>query len=61
MKTYRSTRGPISSTVMAPPPPTKIIAVHLNYRSRAEQRGRTPEVPSYFLKPPSSLAATATP
>ena len=36
--------------------PTKIIAVHLNYRSRAEQRGRTPSVPSYFLKPPSSLA-----
>src|SRR5215510_14431043 len=39
-----------------PPPPTKIIAVHLNYRSRAEQRGRVPTVPSYFLKPPSSLA-----
>lgn len=35
---------------------TKVIAVHLNYRSRAEQRGRTPAVPSYFLKPPSSLA-----
>lgn len=38
------------------PPPTKIIAVHLNYRSRAEQRGRIPTTPSYFLKPPSSLA-----
>src|SRR5918996_3749757 len=36
--------------------PSKIIAVHLNYRSRAAQRGRTPTVPSYFLKPPSSLA-----
>ena len=41
---------------MTPPPASKIIAVHLNYRSRAAQRGRTPSVPSYFLKPPSSLA-----
>jgi 5-oxopent-3-ene-1,2,5-tricarboxylate decarboxylase / 2-hydroxyhepta-2,4-diene-1,7-dioate isomerase len=38
--------------------PGKIIAVHLNYRSRADQRGRTPAHPSYFLKPASSLAAT---
>lgn len=38
--------------------PGKIIAVHLNYRSRAAQRGRTPATPSYFLKPSSSLAAT---
>ena len=36
--------------------PTKVIAVHLNYRSRAEQRGRVPSEPSYFLKPPSSLS-----
>lgn len=34
----------------------KIIAVHLNYRSRAAQRGRTPAQPSYFFKPSSSLA-----
>ncbi|MFB8370867.1 fumarylacetoacetate hydrolase family protein [Pseudarthrobacter sp. NPDC055928] len=34
----------------------KVIAVHINYPSRAAQRGRTPEQPSYFLKPPSSLA-----
>ncbi|OMH36696.1 fumarylacetoacetate hydrolase family protein [Tersicoccus sp. Bi-70] len=33
-----------------------VIAVHLNYPSRAAQRGRTPEHPSYFLKPASSLA-----
>ncbi|WP_328768045.1 fumarylacetoacetate hydrolase family protein [Streptomyces sp. NBC_00286] len=39
-------------------PPTKIIAVHLNYPSRARERGRTPSQPSYFLKPPSSLAGT---
>ncbi|WP_353813254.1 fumarylacetoacetate hydrolase family protein [Agromyces sp. SYSU T00266] len=38
--------------------PGKIIAVHLNYPSRAAQRGRTPAQPSYFLKPQSSLAAT---
>ncbi|AOT02673.1 fumarylacetoacetate hydrolase family protein [Arthrobacter sp. U41] len=34
----------------------KVIAVHTNYPSRAAQRGRTPEQPSYFLKPSSSLA-----
>ncbi|MFC8598172.1 fumarylacetoacetate hydrolase family protein [Isoptericola sp. NPDC057191] len=38
--------------------PGKIIAVHLNYPSRAAQRGRTPSQPSYFLKPASSLAGT---
>src|SRR5882757_267812 len=38
--------------------PSKIIAVHLNYPSRARERGRTPAHPSYFLKPPSSLAGT---
>jgi 5-oxopent-3-ene-1,2,5-tricarboxylate decarboxylase/2-hydroxyhepta-2,4-diene-1,7-dioate isomerase len=36
----------------------KIIAVHLNYPSRAAQRGRTPEHPSYFLKPWSSVTGT---
>lgn len=41
---------------MTPPLPTKIIAVHLNFRGRAQERGRLPDVPSYFLKPPSSLA-----
>ncbi|MGO4536046.1 fumarylacetoacetate hydrolase family protein [Leifsonia sp. 2MCAF36] len=38
--------------------PGKIIAVHLNYRSRAAQRGRTPAQPSYFFKPSSSIAGT---
>lgn len=38
----------------------KVIAVHLNYPSRAAQRGRTPAQPSYFLKPPSSLAIGST-
>jgi len=36
--------------------PSKIVAVHLNYRSRAAERGRIPENPSYFLKSPSTLS-----
>jgi 2-keto-4-pentenoate hydratase/2-oxohepta-3-ene-1,7-dioic acid hydratase in catechol pathway/regulator of RNase E activity RraA len=39
----------------------KIIAVHLNYPSRAAQRGRTPAAPSYFFKPASSVAASGDP
>ncbi len=40
----------------APASPTKIVAVHLTYRSRLEEYGaRTPSEPSYFLKPPSTL------
>ncbi|MDQ4081541.1 MAG: fumarylacetoacetate hydrolase family protein [Actinomycetota bacterium] len=36
---------------------TKIVGVHLSYPSRVEEYGaRTPDVPSYFLKPPSTLA-----
>jgi 5-oxopent-3-ene-1,2,5-tricarboxylate decarboxylase / 2-hydroxyhepta-2,4-diene-1,7-dioate isomerase len=46
---------------VALPPPTKIIAVHLNYTGRARQRGRIPDVPSYFLKPLSSLASDGDP
>ncbi|MET0933274.1 MAG: fumarylacetoacetate hydrolase family protein [Mycetocola sp.] len=38
--------------------PGKIIAVHLSYRSRAEQRGRVPSHPSYFFKPSSSLSSS---
>jgi 5-oxopent-3-ene-1,2,5-tricarboxylate decarboxylase / 2-hydroxyhepta-2,4-diene-1,7-dioate isomerase len=34
----------------------KVIGVHLNYHSRAAQRGRTPTEPSYFLKPTTSLS-----
>lgn len=40
--------------------PGKVVAVHLNFRSRAAQRGRTPTVPSYFLKPASSLTGSST-
>ncbi|WP_369372234.1 fumarylacetoacetate hydrolase family protein [Promicromonospora sp. Populi] len=38
--------------------PGKVVAVHIAYVSRADQRGRRPAAPSYFLKPTSSLAAT---
>ncbi len=30
--------------------PGKIVAVHLSYSSRADQRGRRPAAPSYFFK-----------
>ncbi|RSN60394.1 fumarylacetoacetate hydrolase family protein [Amycolatopsis sp. WAC 04182] len=38
--------------------PGKIIAVHLSYASRAEQRGRRPANPSYFFKPSSSIGTS---
>ncbi|MFE2771466.1 fumarylacetoacetate hydrolase family protein [Microbacterium resistens] len=40
------------------PRPGKIVAIHLNYVSRADQRGRRPAAPSYFFKPASSVAGT---
>jgi 5-oxopent-3-ene-1,2,5-tricarboxylate decarboxylase/2-hydroxyhepta-2,4-diene-1,7-dioate isomerase len=46
-----------AATYLAPAEPTKVIAVHLTYRSRIEEyRARTPAEPSYFMKPPSALA-----
>jgi 5-oxopent-3-ene-1,2,5-tricarboxylate decarboxylase / 2-hydroxyhepta-2,4-diene-1,7-dioate isomerase len=43
-------------TWLAPVEPTKIVAVHLTYRSRlVEYAAREPAEPSYFLKPPSTL------
>ncbi|MHA7986310.1 fumarylacetoacetate hydrolase family protein [Rathayibacter sp. CAU 1779] len=41
--------------------PGKVLAVHLSYASRADQRGRRPAAPSYFLKPSSSIAASDSP
>ncbi|MGW2095464.1 fumarylacetoacetate hydrolase family protein [Promicromonospora sukumoe] len=38
--------------------PGKVVAVHLAYASRADQRGRRPAAPSYFLKPASSLGVS---
>ncbi|MDO5676426.1 MAG: fumarylacetoacetate hydrolase family protein [Propionibacteriaceae bacterium] len=40
--------------------PGKVIAVHLSYRSRAEQRGRVPAHASYFMKASSSLTGSGT-
>lgn len=40
------------------PRPGKIIAIHLSYASRADQRGRRPAAPSYFFKPASSVGVS---
>ena len=45
-----------SATYLAPVTPSKILAVHLTYRSRVEEyRASLPPQPSYFLKPPTTL------
>ncbi|WP_277603920.1 fumarylacetoacetate hydrolase family protein [Agrococcus sp. ARC_14] len=36
--------------------PPKVFAMHIGYRARAEQKGRTPEAPGYFMKPATSLS-----
>jgi 5-oxopent-3-ene-1,2,5-tricarboxylate decarboxylase/2-hydroxyhepta-2,4-diene-1,7-dioate isomerase len=48
---------------LSPAEPTKIVATHLTYRSRAEEyrMERLPSAPSYFLKPPSSVSAHRAP
>jgi 5-oxopent-3-ene-1,2,5-tricarboxylate decarboxylase/2-hydroxyhepta-2,4-diene-1,7-dioate isomerase len=44
------------TTYLAPVAPSKILAVHLTYRSRIEEyAARVPAEPSYFMKPPSTL------
>lgn len=50
--------GVMSETAQPIDRPGKIIAVHINYPSRAAQRGRVPSFPSYFLKPATSVAAS---
>lgn len=44
-----------SAAWLAPVEPTKVIAVHLTYRSRVDEYATTTPEPSYFLKPPSAL------
>jgi 5-oxopent-3-ene-1,2,5-tricarboxylate decarboxylase/2-hydroxyhepta-2,4-diene-1,7-dioate isomerase len=44
-----------SAEWLAPVEPTKIIAVHLTYRSRVHEYATTISQPSYFIKPPSAL------
>ncbi len=39
----------------------KIVSVHVSYRSRAMERGNLPLWPSYFLKPPNTLAVDGDP
>jgi 5-oxopent-3-ene-1,2,5-tricarboxylate decarboxylase/2-hydroxyhepta-2,4-diene-1,7-dioate isomerase len=48
---------------LPPVQPSKIVATHLTYRSRAEEyrMARLPAEPSYFLKPPSSVSAHRAP
>jgi len=41
--------------------PSKVIGVHLNYRSRAAQRAKVPTVASYFLKAPSTVTRSGVP
>ncbi len=50
-------RFPLEAAIHLPPvEPTKIIACHLNYRSRVEEfMTRLPPAPTYFHKPTSSL------
>lgn len=41
---------------LAPVTPSKILAVHLTYRSRIDEyAARVPPEPSYFMKPPTTL------
>ncbi len=45
-----------AAVYLAPVEPSKILAVHLTYRSRVEEyAARIPPQPSYFVKPPSTL------
>jgi 5-oxopent-3-ene-1,2,5-tricarboxylate decarboxylase/2-hydroxyhepta-2,4-diene-1,7-dioate isomerase len=45
-----------SALYLAPAEPTKVLAVHLTYRSRLDEyRAAMPVEPSYFMKPPTTL------
>jgi len=52
-------RVPVADAVHLPPvTPSKIVCVHLNYRSRVEElMTRLPPAPTYFHKPVSALNA----
>jgi 2-keto-4-pentenoate hydratase/2-oxohepta-3-ene-1,7-dioic acid hydratase in catechol pathway len=50
--------GAAEAVHLPPVEPTKIIAVHLNYRSRVSEFGtRLPAAPTYFQKPTTALNA----
>jgi len=51
-----STVPEAQASYLAPVEPSKIIAVHLTYRSRIDEyKANTPPAPSYFQKPPNTL------
>jgi 5-oxopent-3-ene-1,2,5-tricarboxylate decarboxylase/2-hydroxyhepta-2,4-diene-1,7-dioate isomerase len=51
-----STVPETQATYLAPVEPSKIIAVHLSYRSRVDEyKANVPPAPSFFLKPPNTL------
>lgn len=52
---YSARRRPVTDPIARP---GKIIAIHLSYASRADQRGRRPAAPSYFFKPASSVGVS---
>jgi 5-oxopent-3-ene-1,2,5-tricarboxylate decarboxylase/2-hydroxyhepta-2,4-diene-1,7-dioate isomerase len=50
------TADPDTATHLAPVSPSKIICVHLNYRSRVDEfMAKLPPAPTYFQKPVSAL------
>jgi 5-oxopent-3-ene-1,2,5-tricarboxylate decarboxylase / 2-hydroxyhepta-2,4-diene-1,7-dioate isomerase len=50
------TMAEADATYLAPVQPTKIIAVHLTYRTRIDEyAAKVPPYPSYFMKPPTTL------
>ena len=53
---------PADAEWLAPVEPSKVIATHLSYRSRCDEykMAAPPQYPSYFLKPPTSVAAHET-
>lgn len=53
--------APDSYQILAPCSPSKIVAVGKNYAAHADEMGTpVPQEPLIFLKPPSSVIATAT-
>jgi hypothetical protein len=55
-ETRRETLAPEEARLVAPVAPSKIVAVGLNYRDHAKERGKPlPAEPLLFLKPPSAV------
>jgi 2-keto-4-pentenoate hydratase/2-oxohepta-3-ene-1,7-dioic acid hydratase in catechol pathway len=55
-ETRHETLAPDEARLLAPVAPSKIVAVGLNYRDHAKERGKPlPAEPLLFLKPPSAV------